>query len=378
MPENRSFDLAVAGGGLAGLSLAIQIAGQGYSVIVFEKDHYPVHKVCGEYISMESWNFLHDLGIDLSSMNLPRIKKIQISSPSGKSLEHKMPLGGFGISRYLLDQTLAQLATGAGALVMTNTRVNDIQFNDNSFNIQTSAGDFSASLAAGCFGKRSNIDVKWKRTFIQKKPDRLNNFVGVKYHIETDFPGDSIALHHFKDGYCGLVKIENGLYNLCYLTRATNLLTHGNIAAMERNVLMRNPFLKKIFSSSRFVTQSPVTISQISFAKKEQVEKHLLMIGDAAGMITPLCGNGMSMAFHASKILAEQMTRCLQGQINRKEMEDIYTRQWRKLFSSRLRMGRTIQKILIGERMSGILIGICRSFPFLLDPLIRRTHGNPF
>lgn len=378
MPENRSIDLVIAGGGLAGLSLAIQMARQGYRVVVFEKDHFPVHKVCGEYISMESWDFLHDQGLNLSSMNLPRIEKILVSSPSGKSLEHKLPLGGFGLSRYMLDQKLAQLATNAGAIVMTDTRVNDIQFNDESFTIQTSAGDFHSRLVAGCFGKRSNIDVKWKRTFIQKKPDRLNNFVGVKYHIETDFPDDTIALHHFKDGYCGIVRIENGFYNLCYLTSASNLAVHGNIAAMEKNVLMKNPFLNKIFSSSRFLTPTPVTISQISFSKKEQVTHHVLMIGDAAGMITPLCGNGMSMAFHASKIAAEHINRFLQAKMSRAEMEDSYIKQWQKQFSLRLRVGRIIQQILSGERMSGMLISLCRKFPFMLDPLIRRTHGSPF
>ena len=57
--------------------------------------------------------------------------------------------------------------------------------------------------------------------------------------------------------------------------------------------------------------EEPVTIAQISFAKKTQIENHVLCIGDAAGMITPLCGNGMSMALHGSKIAAEAITTFL-------------------------------------------------------------------
>jgi hypothetical protein len=49
-------------------------------------------------------------------------------------------------------------------------------------------------------------------------------------------------------------------------------------------------------STAEFINTVPYTISQISFEKKTRIEKHMLMLGDAAGMITPLCGNGMSMA----------------------------------------------------------------------------------
>ena len=68
--------IVVIGGGLAGLSLSIQLAKAGYKVVLFEKEKYPFHKVCGEYISLESWNFIEQLGLPLSNMNLPIIKKL--------------------------------------------------------------------------------------------------------------------------------------------------------------------------------------------------------------------------------------------------------------------------------------------------------------
>ena len=66
-------------------------------------------------------------------------------------------------------------------------------------------------------------------------------------------------------------------------------------------------FLKKHLMKSEFIFHEPVTISQISFDKKYPVENHVLMLGDAAGMITPLCGNGMSIAFHSSKFAFENL-----------------------------------------------------------------------
>ncbi len=52
--DNKIYPCAIIGGGLGGLCLAIQLARQGVEVILFEKNSYPQHKVCGEYISMES------------------------------------------------------------------------------------------------------------------------------------------------------------------------------------------------------------------------------------------------------------------------------------------------------------------------------------
>ena len=103
--------------------------------------------------------------------------------------------------------------------------------------------------------------------------------------------------------------------------------------------------MKKIFNESEILWKAPVTISQISFDKKNQVEDHVLMIGDAAGMITPLCGNGMSMALHASKIAAEQIQEFFKGTFQENKWNKNYTDKWKKLFANRLKMGRMLQRL---------------------------------
>jgi len=106
----KPHDVSIIGGGLAGLSLAIQLADANHSVVLFERKKYPFHRVCGEYISMESWNFLERIGVPLSQMNLPKITQLQVSSLSGKVIEHSLKPGGFGISRYTLDSMMASIA----------------------------------------------------------------------------------------------------------------------------------------------------------------------------------------------------------------------------------------------------------------------------
>ena len=372
-------DACIVGGGLAGLSLSIQLAKAGYNVALFEKEKYPFHKVCGEYISLESWNFIVSIGLNLDEMNLPIIEKLIVSSPNGKYINQPLPLGGFGISRYKLDNELYKIAKEKGVKIYEGTKVSDITFNDDAFTISTSTTTIRSKVAAGTFGKRSNIDIKWSRDFVQKKSNKLNNYIGIKYHVQTDLAQDTIALHNFKDGYCGISKVEDNTYCLCYLTTAENLKANNNsIPEMEKNVLQKNPFLKQLFSSVIFLPGFPISISQISFDKKSQVENNVLMIGDAAGMITPLCGNGMSMALHGGKIAFECIDNFLQQKITRQQMEDEYAAKWKHQFGGRLRLGRVIQRLFGKEFTTNIFVSVVKPFPFVIRRLITSTHGKPF
>lgn len=377
MNANRGYDAAIVGGGLAGLSLSIQLARAGWRVILFEKEVYPFHKVCGEYISMESREFLSGLGLPLDKWNLPLINRLLITSPNGESIRATLPLGGFGISRYKLDAAMAGIARNTGVTLLEHTKVYDIQWKEGKHEIQSTAGTFSAAVTAACYGKKSNLDVRWKRPFILD--NQKANYIGVKYHIVTDLPEPEIALHNFPGGYCGISKIEESRYCLCYLTKSESLKNNGqSIPDMEKNVLKQNPVLGKIFDEMKVVSEHPVTIAQISFSKKTQVENHVLCIGDAAGMITPLCGNGMSMALHGSKIAAAKIDLFLSDQISREEMEKRYQKNWNRLFARRMRTGRIIQRFFGNKFWSVAMIRFLKPFPILVRALIRQTHGNPF
>ncbi|HEX3933062.1 MAG TPA: FAD-binding protein, partial [Puia sp.] len=274
---DKQYDVIIAGGGLAGLALSIQLARAGYSVALFEKEAYPYHKVCGEYISLESWNFLEELGLPLSDWNLPIIRRVLLTAPDGGSIEQELPLGGFGISRYKIDAALAGIARAAGVALYESVKVVDMVFERSLFTVRTTVGTFASTVACGTFGKRSNLDIKWRRAFTRKRSDRLNNYIGVKYHIKGNIPADLIGLHNFENGYCGISQIEEDRCCLCYMTTAGNLQASGNsIPEMEKNIIRQNPFLEKIFSSAVFLFPQPVTISQISFEKRAQVENHVL------------------------------------------------------------------------------------------------------
>lgn len=367
--------VSVVGGGLAGLVTSLQLVRAGIAVQVFEKKKYPFHRVCGEYISLETESFLKSLSTYPEKFNPPLIKRLQLTSVNGKSVLLPLDLGGFGISRYSFDYFLFEKAKQEGVVFHENTEVERIHFNDNQFELYAAGKSFEADVVIGSFGKRSKLDVQLKRSFIQKR----SPYLGVKYHIQTDHPHDLIALHNFKDGYCGISNVEEGKTNLCYLSHNDNLKKYHSIQEMEEQVLFRNPFLKSIFQNATFLFEKPETINEISFETKQPVEDHILMAGDAAGMITPLCGNGMAMAIHASKIVSDLVIKfCKEESYTRNQLEMDYTKAWANQFAQRLWAGRQIQRLFGNEWTSNLAVNLALHAEPVANFLIGKTHGKKF
>lgn len=370
------YDVIIIGGGLAGLINAIQLARAHFKVAVFEKNAYPFHRVCGEYISNETLPFLKSLDIDPFAWGAIRIERLRVSSPQGNHLDVPLDLGGFGLSRYTLDNQLYQMAQALEVDFYLKTQVQEIQAEPRGASLKTSLGEsFKAKIIIGAYGKRANLDNYLKRSFFRKR----SPYVGIKYHIYTDLhPEDQIALHNFKDGYCGISRVEEGKYCLCYLSSRENLKNAGSIEALEENILGQNPFLAQLFSQSEFIYDKAKVINEISFLPKPLIESPLLMCGDSAGMIAPLCGNGMAMAIHSAKILSELIIDHLQGHLSRRELEQKYQQSWQKIFATRLWIGRNVQYLFGHPLLTEILLGTAKRIRPLSSLLVKYSHGRAF
>jgi flavin-dependent dehydrogenase len=363
----------IIGGGLAGLTAAIHLCKAGKSVLLFEKNTYPKHKVCGEFISNEVLPYFEELGLNIESLQPTHIHKTSISINSGKSISVKLPLGGFGISRFKLDNYLYEKAKEFGCQII-HQQVNEIDFSDDLFTIQTENNEtYVAKVVLGAFGKRSNLDIKLQRNFIQKK----SPWLAVKAHYKGNFPNDLVELHNFEGGYCGVSKVENDIINICYLAKYESFKKEKDISNFQSNILNQNPKLKVILEDSEMIFEKPLTISQISFENKLQVENHILMLGDTAGLIHPLCGNGMAMAIHSAKIASEYTIDFLNGKITRHELEINYCKQWNFNFKSRLQMGKMLSRLLLNPFFSNLMMKCIIIFPKLLPFVIQKTHGKP-
>jgi flavin-dependent dehydrogenase len=368
-------DILIIGGGLAGLTNAIHLSKMGFRVIVFERHAFPRHKVCGEYISNEILPYLRFLGLDPFDYGASAINRFLLSTPNGKVLSASLPLGGFGISRYTLDEQLCKLLTAKGGQIKI-AQVAEVAFKDEHFELLTQKGErYEAPVAIGAFGKRSSLDVNLQRPFIQRKAP----FLAVKRHYAGDFPEDLVALHNFEGGYCGVSKVEGGRINVCYLASYKAFKPYKNIEQFERQVVRQNPHLDLVFEDFEPLFPKPLSISQVSFASKSLVDRHLLMSGDAAGMIHPLCGNGMGMAISSAYLLAPLIADFLNGKSagNRVVLEERYQKQWKKTFGKRLAAGHFFSNVFNSDKLFEYSIAALSLFPMILPFFIRQTHGEP-
>jgi flavin-dependent dehydrogenase len=373
MATGEKYDVLIIGGGIAGLTCALHLSKNNCKVLLIEKQNYPHHKVCGEYVSKEVIPYLNSLEIDPFSIGAKHITNFEISNKEGQLLKTELPLGGFGLSRYAFDAMLYNAIKDKVTLHF-NT-VEAVNYSDNQFEVITQNKEtFIADYVVGAFGKRSNIDIHQNRTFIKKKTPWL----AVKAHYEFEFKDDTVALHNFEGGYCGLSKTEMDTVNACYLTTYKSFGKFGNIEEFQKHVLSKNPYLKEFFTNAKPLFKKPLTIGQISFDKKLPVENHVFMIGDSAGLIHPLCGNGMAMAVHSAKIFSECFLKAFtKGTITRSDLETQYTQLWNETFSKRLKVGRRIQGMLLHPMATTVGFSAAKLFPSIVPNLIKRTHGEP-
>jgi flavin-dependent dehydrogenase len=373
---DTDYDFIIVGGGLAGQASALLLSKFNNRIALFEKKEFPAHKVCGEYVSNDVLDILSECGFDPYAWGASSITKVKLVSPSGKSTLFNHENGGFGLSRYTMDFQLAELCKRK-VDTFFNCRVINISFQNDHFVVQTSDGQtYTARFVIGSYGKRDTLDKSLNRDFLNEH----TGYLGVKYHVRTDYPTNEIGLYYFKGGYCGIVKIEKDLYNLCYLFHKTGKDVIENLDTVETKYLFRNESLASLFRNSEIVGGSTSTIHQVYFGKKEQTQQHVLFCGDTAGMITPLCGNGMSMALQGAKILAEVIRKYWTKQegrnISRELLEREYSERWQMAFNRRLFWGRSLQGLSEIPIITESTLGILRSIPSLARMIISKTHGK--
>ena len=370
-----TYDVGIIGAGLAGLALGIQLSGEGRKVVIFEKSAFPFHKLCGEYLSRESLPFLRRLGLDYEGIGPAEISRILITNASGAQLESPLDLGGIGLSRWRMDDELARLAREQGTTILENTLVRDSEHVNGTHVVHTKNGDYSCDLLISAFGKKSNLSQKNKLS-----KNKKNQYLGIKYHVKlADYPADLISMHNFKDGYCGVCRLEEDWVSVCYLSHTNNLRSSGNsIQQMQEQILYKNKAIKRLFEQAEFLYEKPIAVSNIEFKKKRLIHDNVIYVGDAAGLITPLCGNGMSMSLHGSAILAPLISQYLRKHISESELFNAYADSWNKKFKRRMAAGRSIQQVFRHERTADLGLKLLNCFPAVNQRLLSLTHGAAF
>jgi flavin-dependent dehydrogenase len=170
--------------------------------------------------------------------------------------------------------------------------------------------------------------------------------------------------------------VEEGRTVLCLLTETAVFRRAGaNGDRFSAEVMGQNPLLGERLSDLRPSWSSAFAIANLAFGPRTLTARDVLMVGDAAASISPLCGDGMSMALRAAELLAPLADRFLTGDGHSSEMVQTYQRHWRREFSRRLWVGKGLQKIFLTPSWGPATMGFLHLFPKLGQRLIDWTRG---
>ncbi|HEX2905967.1 MAG TPA: hypothetical protein VHO69_03860, partial [Phototrophicaceae bacterium] len=206
----------------------------------------------------------------------------------------------------------------------------------------------SARLVLAAHGKHSPLDRMLNRSRFPQSPV----FVGLKAHFQGPSLSQHIELHAFTGGYCGLSEIENNRTNACLIVRQDVFQQITAQATTPIDTFIQwmqhqNPALSAWFAHATPVSDHWHSISGVSFIRKPVIENDALMVGDSAGMIPPLTGNGMAMALEAGKMAAFLANHFLAGHLTAADLKQQYRQQWRQQFQTRLLLGQFLQRFAL-------------------------------
>jgi geranylgeranyl reductase family protein len=329
--EAPQYDLIVAGAGPAGSACAITAARAGARVLLLEKDHFPRHKVCGEFVSPESLALLEWL---LDAKPFQSNAAIHGSRLFYRNQSASLPIDppARSICRADLDLELLQAARRAGVHAEEGMTIQKVE-QDGGFTVTTSAGSFTARAVVNASGRWSQLTRKTSENEQGKE-----KWIGIKAHFTESNPPASVDLYFFDGGYCGVTPMAGNTVNACALVRA-------EVARSIEDVLARHPALE---SRSRAWQPlfAPLTTSGVRFRPPETEAAGMLLAGDAAAFIDPYTGDGISLALHSGTMAARALQPFFAGQYSLEQARREYRTSYFRHLSPAFRHSAWVRRAL--------------------------------
>ena len=340
--------VTIVGGGLAGLTLGLQLRKKGVPVLLHDAGAYPRHRVCGEYLSGRAISIIESLGLRLGLDRLGAVESSDVLLSLGSSVlsRRTLPQHALCLSRYEFDRFLVHELTKAGGDIQTGHRIPP----------QPAEGTV---LATGRQPSATQHGWRW---------------FGLKAHARNVNLEAGLEMHISSRGYIGLCRIENNQVNVCGLFRSRSPVP--NLASSWKDWLGGDPdsVLQKRIRHAQWDESSFSSIAALSLSPQRASVGTGLRIGDALTMIPPVTGNGMSMAIEGADLAATPLVEWSKNKLDWDSAVQKVALHLDAAFAPRLRHARWLQHAMFDPLAQSLTWNLCRIFPSFPSLLFRLTR----
>jgi menaquinone-9 beta-reductase len=397
---NPKSQIVIVGAGPAGASLAIRLARTNFDVTLIERENFPRHKLCGEFVSPECLAHFADLDIldEMLSIGGDRISQTIFYALNGKNVTVPSEWfgnsqGALGISRAEMDLRLLEKAKEIGVKVLEETSVVGLLFENEKVcgvKIKSKTGETSeiasnltidATGRANVLGKLaqkfqlSNSRFQTKSQITSHKSQISNRLVGFKAHLENvHLEKGRCEIYFFRGGYGGLSYVEKGRANHCFLIKAEIVKKYvGQTNLLLEEVIFENRRARETMKNSSLLFEW-LAVSVDGFGRKNlNPAENLFTVGDAAAFIDPFTGSGMLMALESAEILANCIVK---NQFSVEQIAPDYDLLHRANFNKRLRICKLMRNVAFVPNFAGMVISALNLSSSAREIVARATRRN--
>lgn len=302
----RTRDLVIAGGGPAGLAVAIVAAERGLDALVLEQRPLPPDKPCGEGLLPGGVRCLEALGAR-ALLEPDGVAPLRALRWIDGAVVAEAPLpapGGLGIRRTSLSQALLARARALGAEVRQEPVLGHRR-GAGEVEVDTASGIHRARLLVAADGLASPIRRREDLEVPAPGPPRH----GLRRHFACAPWSDAVEVH-FADGLEAYVTPTGprrvGVAFLCE--------RHARAGVSE--LLARFPALARRLAGVPFDSRA-AGVGRLARSSRARVLDRLVLVGDAAGYLDAITGEGVSLALASALALGRVLPEALAARATR-------------------------------------------------------------